>query len=183
MNDNILAVRYAKGYVNSISDGSEDDSLTALNEISNIFLQPISFSSTEVSVLQILTSPAISLNKRSAVFEIFLDRTNASSLLKNFCRILFKKKRLVLLPKICEYTAELINRRTNTITGTVRSPSLPSSAFISEMEMIFSEKHNGHVRLRPEVDPSLIGGVVVRIRDKVYDGSLSNKLNRFIESL
>jgi F-type H+-transporting ATPase subunit delta len=34
------------------------------------------------------------------------------------------------------------------------------------------------VRLQQRVDPSLIGGLVVRIGDSVYDGSLRSRLGR-----
>ncbi len=31
----------------------------------------------------------------------------------------------------------------------------------------------------PQVDPAIIGGLVVRVGDTVYDGSLRNQLNQF----
>lgn len=183
MNDIILAVRYARGYVNSISPGTETESFTALKNFSDTLLQSISVNKEKIRLIKVLTTPTIRLDKRTAIFEKLLKQAGGSMTFKRFCKILFRKKRLPLLPKICSYSNELLNHRTNTIIGTVRSPFLPSPAVISEMEAIFSEKHNGNVKLSPQTDASLIGGVVVRIKDKVYDGSLSNKLNRFIESL
>ncbi|MCL5935206.1 MAG: F0F1 ATP synthase subunit delta, partial [Firmicutes bacterium] len=40
-----------------------------------------------------------------------------------------------------------------------------------------------NIRLSNEVDPNLIGGVVVRIGDKVIDGSLYRRLGRLKENL
>ena len=39
------------------------------------------------------------------------------------------------------------------------------------------------VSLQCEVDPSLLGGAIVRAGDMVIDGSVRSKLNRLLESL
>src|SRR5947209_4596989 len=39
------------------------------------------------------------------------------------------------------------------------------------------------VRLETRVDPSIIGGVVARIGDTIYDGSITRQLERMKESL
>ncbi len=40
----------------------------------------------------------------------------------------------------------------------------------------FAEKFNKQVRLTNTVDSSILGGMVIRIEDKVYDGSIKTKL-------
>ncbi len=37
---------------------------------------------------------------------------------------------------------------------------------------------NKQVRLRESVDPDLIGGIVIRVGDRVFDSSVSNRLDK-----
>ena len=37
---------------------------------------------------------------------------------------------------------------------------------------------NAQIKLRESVDPELIGGMVIRIGDKVFDSSVQNRLNK-----
>ena len=40
-----------------------------------------------------------------------------------------------------------------------------------------SQKLNAKLDIEMQVDPTIIGGLVVRVGDKVYDGSVSEKLS------
>ena len=46
----------------------------------------------------------------------------------------------------------------------------------------FVEKH-GCSKVRFVIDPEILGGVVIRIGDKVYDGSLKSRLETIRQSL
>jgi F-type H+-transporting ATPase subunit delta len=46
---------------------------------------------------------------------------------------------------------------------------------------MLEQKTGKKIRLRFETDPMLVGGLLVRIGDTVYDGSVSNRLTKLRE--
>ena len=47
---------------------------------------------------------------------------------------------------------------------------------VKEVEDALSKKENKTIRLRVVNDPSLIGGIKVEINNRVFDGSIKNKI-------
>lgn len=47
----------------------------------------------------------------------------------------------------------------------------------------FGKALNKKVQLDEKVDPGLIGGILIRVGDRVYDGTVAGKLSRFKQSL
>jgi F-type H+-transporting ATPase subunit delta len=53
----------------------------------------------------------------------------------------------------------------------------------SEIAERFSKLSGKKIQITSIIDPSLLGGLTVRIGDRLYDGSLSGKLGRLEKSL
>mgnify|MGYP000956179543 CR=1 FL=1 len=69
------------------------------------------------------------------------------------------------------------------LTGIVRSPFSLDQSNISRLEKVFSNIYGENVRLILKHDPSLIGGIVISIGDKLYDGSIKTQLNNMKEHI
>ena len=97
---------------------------------------------------------------------------------RNFVQLLADNGRLLLLPQIAAQYAALRADVENTVDVTVTS-ALPLTA---EQGAKLSDALTGRlrrtVRLNTTVDPSLIGGAVVRAGDFVVDGSLRGRIER-----
>ena len=52
-----------------------------------------------------------------------------------------------------------------------------SDAEVKEVETALSKKENKTIHLRVVKDPSLIGGIKVEINNRVFDGSIKNKVS------
>ena len=97
---------------------------------------------------------------------------------RNFVRLLADNGRLAALPQIAEQYAVLRAEVENTVDVTVTS-ALPLTAEQSDkLVQALSRRLRRTVRLTATVDPSLIGGAVVRAGDFVIDGSLRGRVER-----
>jgi F-type H+-transporting ATPase subunit alpha len=71
----------------------------------------------------------------------------------------------------------------NVETGTLWSAFPLDEAIIAQIEERFSTFLGKKVKLTLKVEPEIIGGIIVAIGDKIYDGSLKGQLNRMREHL
>ena len=71
----------------------------------------------------------------------------------------------------------------NVETGTLWSAFPLDEAIIAQIEERFSAFLGKKVKLTLKVEPEIIGGIIVAIGDKIYDGSLKGQLNKMREHL
>ena len=97
---------------------------------------------------------------------------------RNFVQLLADNGRLLLLPQIAAQYAALRADVENTVDVTVTS-ALPLTAEQgAKLSDALTRRLRRTVRLNTTVDPSLIGGAVVRAGDFVVDGSLRGRIAR-----
>jgi len=97
---------------------------------------------------------------------------------RNFVQLLADNGRLLLLPQIAAQYAALRAEVENTVDVTVTS-ALPLTAEQSaKLTDALTRRLRRTVRLNTTVDPSLIGGALVRAGDFVVDGSLRGRIER-----
>jgi len=84
------------------------------------------------------------------------------------------KQLLPLLKVLRIKVARAVARQTLEVTS---SNPLSEDA-LAALEKEFNEKYQRRLHLKTVIDPSMIGGLQVRIGDDVYDASLMAQLNR-----
>lgn len=96
----------------------------------------------------------------------------------NFLTQLAEQDRLALLPSIYERFSLLQATDAKEIHAYVTSayPMTPAQEFMLENRLATS--FNANVILHVEVDPSLIGGITIKMGDKVIDDSVRGKLKQ-----
>lgn len=72
---------------------------------------------------------------------------------------------------------------TNVETGTLWSAFPLDDATVAQIENRFADFLGRKVKLNLKVDPEIIGGIIVAIGDRIYDGSIKGQLNRMKEHL
>ena len=101
----------------------------------------------------------------------------------NFLRLVAEYGRLQALPEISARFDELRSQAENTIKVTLASASEVDAALSAKVRQALQDRLGRDVELEHEVDPSLLGGAIVRAQDMVIDGSLRSRLQRLAESL
>ena len=172
-----LAERYAKALLD-IDKGKL--SLEALQQEISEFAGLYANSS---DFRMLLENPSFSIEERKAVLKVITDKAKASPIARNFLFLLCDKERTRFLPDI----AKALERHTDLQSGIVRAKvesATPLSKKQTEaLSKALSELKGKPVRVSTGVRSNLMGGVVVEMDGKVYDGSIRKRLETIRESI
>ena len=122
-----------------------------------------------------LTSPVVPQAKKEAVLQtLFGGRLSDLSL--RFLTLLVEKQRDGQIPGILDAYRALRDKRTGTVEATVRTAKPMTAEERDRLQGALEARADATVRMRVEIDPALIGGLVVRLGDVVYDRSVLHQL-------
>jgi hypothetical protein len=102
---------------------------------------------------------------------------------RNAMRLLADRSRLPHLRAIGRAYHALREERGGLVLAEVTTASALPDAYFAELERTLGQVTGRKVRLVKRVDPSLIAGVVTKVGDKVFDGSMKNRLSELRASL
>ena len=124
-----------------------------------------------------LSSPAVTREAKHRVIEKLLARVGGSEIVRNFLFVVIDHQRTHLLPEIIAAVQEEIKKREGITEAQVSSAVELSKAQKAEMEFTLERLTGKRVEAKFSLEPSLLGGAVVRLGDTVYDGSVRSRLN------
>ncbi|MFD2368439.1 F0F1 ATP synthase subunit delta [Brevibacillus sp. GCM10020057] len=99
----------------------------------------------------------------------------------NFLSLLIEKGREAALADIYRSFVKLANDARGIAEATVTSAKPLTDEEQAELAEKFGQTLNKKLRLTAVVDPSILGGIVIKIGDRLYDGSLKTKLETFAQ--
>jgi F-type H+-transporting ATPase subunit delta len=125
-----------------------------------------------------LSNPAVLPEQKHGVIEKVVERLGASRIIRNFLFVVVDNQRAQQLPQMVHTFLEVIRQRQGVAEADVES-ALELSAVQKKQLLQTLERLTGKkIQAKYSLDPALLGGVVVRIGDTIYDGSLKNRLNQ-----
>lgn len=131
---------------------------------------------------QLLYHPRITAeDKKEVLGKLFKGRV--SDITINFLALLVDRRREAFFGDIVAEYIRLANAGRNIVAAQVASAVDLNDKEKGELNQVLSKLTGKKVRSTYVVDPSLIGGVVVRIGDKVIDGSIRTRLATLKERL
>jgi F-type H+-transporting ATPase subunit delta len=95
----------------------------------------------------------------------------------NFIRVLHENRRLALLPEIARLYDELRAEAESRVEAEVASAFEIGDAQLKSIAAALKKRFGRDVTLTTRIDPSLVGGVVIRAGDLVIDGSVRGQLH------
>lgn len=126
-----------------------------------------------------IKSPVVSKAKKLSILDlIFKDKY--SELTMAFLRILVNKNREAYLPEIAKEFIAQYKVLKHISTVKVRTAAPLSEAMLKQIhnKLQASKSTDDHIELVAEVDESLIGGIILEFEDRVFDASVSHKLEK-----
>jgi len=96
---------------------------------------------------------------------------------------LAENRRLLLLPEIAAHYQVLRAQIENTVDVEVVSAVALDAAQAEQLRQALDKRLKRRVRMQNRVDPTLLGGAVIRAGDLVIDGSLKGRLERLATEL
>ncbi len=130
-----------------------------------------------VDFMQLLQQPVIKTSQKKQILrEILQPHVDEFSL--RFFLLIVENNREAEIPGICRNLINRIRSGHGIVPATVTTAE-PLQEEITCLIAQSLEKETGkRVELTTLVDPSLIGGMILRIEDKQFDGSISNQLKK-----
>jgi F-type H+-transporting ATPase subunit delta len=138
-------------------------------------------SSTELR--NFLASPAISKSEKRGVVEKISSRLGASKIVRNFLFVVIDHQRAHELPEILQSFQDVVRERQGIAEAEVFSPTALNDAQKKEMTQALERLTGKKIEAKFSLDGKLLGGVLVRVGDTIYDGSLRNRLDDMRERL
>ncbi len=167
-----LGVVYAKAILGAAEKAGATD---ALVEEFDSLLRDVLDKSPQFESL--LTSGFLSQEEKVGVLDRALG-DQASPLLLNFLKVLAQRDRLDCLRAVHAAVKELYEEMRGRQAVVVRTAAPIDDALAEELAQQLWKALGCEPVLQSEVDPSLVGGLILRIGDTVYDGSVASQLRR-----
>lgn len=166
----LIERRYAEALINiSVEDGAIDVYQQELGAVAGIF-------DTQPDFRFFLLNPRIKTDMKKETLKQLFGGTLKAKLV-SFLLLLVDKGRIKFLPGIMEEFAKLADRKKNTLNMTVISAAPLQEAQLNQIKEKYRKLYGASaVKAEAEIDPSLIGGIKVRIGDRVIDGSIKGRL-------
>ena len=127
--------------------------------------------------MRLLASPAVPLAARQDVARRVLGERVAPPA-RNLVFLLLRRGRIELLPAVAREYRRLNDRRAGISHATVTSAAPLDDAERGAIAARLASLAAGRVEASYEVDPALLGGVTVRLGDRLIDGSVLGRLER-----
>lgn len=120
-----------------------------------------------------LAHPSIPLEEKDGIIN---EISEGNKLLSNFICLLIRRNRLEMFPEIVEEYEEMLMRYKGIEKAEVITPKPLSDEDLEMIRDRLGRKFGKRFSIKIHIDPSLIGGIVIRIRDLLIDGSLRSRL-------
>jgi F-type H+-transporting ATPase subunit delta len=137
------------------------------------YINDVIASSSDLKLL--LDHPAYSTTQKKSVLQnIFMDKVQEITLC--LLGLLVNRRRLDVLPAIERHYCLLLNEKRNIVTAQLVSSEPLTENSLADIKARLNEYLGKKLHLDMVVDPTLIAGYILRIKDQVIDGSLKGRL-------
>jgi F-type H+-transporting ATPase subunit delta len=127
---------------------------------------------------RVIRSPVISRQEQRRAMDAILEKAGSSDLTRRFVGLLAHNRRLFALPSIIAAFAKRLAARRAETTAEVTSATLLSKEQMAAIAGALKKTVGTQVVLSTRTDPSLLGGLVVKVGSRMVDSSLRTKLLR-----
>jgi F-type H+-transporting ATPase subunit delta len=131
---------------------------------------------------RLLANPAIALETRRELAEATFGKVVSRPVL-NLIGLMLRRGRIDQLPRIAAEFRRLDNARQGITIATATSAAALTPDEVRALTQRMEQFTGGRVELDLQVDPSLLGGLVVRVGDRLIDGSVRGRLERLRNQL
>jgi len=167
-----LAERYANAlYAQADETGALDQTVSEMDALGRLI-------DTTPDFRRLLDSPLIDVTQARGAATAVLQQQGFGKLVQDFVGVIANNRRLGALRGIVAGFATLVAQKRGVVVATVVSAHPLTDVQRGQLSARLIEAGYGTVNIQDSVDPSLLGGLVVRIGARLYDTSLKSRLQR-----
>ena len=128
-----------------------------------------------------LSNPALSLERRQRVVAAVFK--GAPELLRRLLELLVARDAVALLPQIEQSYTHVWNERRGAVTAQAVTATPLDPALARRLEQAIHKSTGLTAELRSEVDPAILGGVLLKMGGRTYDGTVRGRLRALRQTL
>jgi F-type H+-transporting ATPase subunit delta len=171
--DSVLT-QIARPYASALFDIAAADG--ALDVVEQGLVAISTLIDTSADFARFLRSPVINTEDKSTAIDAVLARANVNPTVANFVKVVARNGRLFALPAIIKAFRAKAAEARGEIGAEVTSATPLTREQVETLAQTLKGKIGKSVTLEEHVDPSLIGGLVVKVGSQMIDSSLKTKL-------
>jgi F-type H+-transporting ATPase subunit delta len=126
---------------------------------------------------RLVASPAFAAEDQERALKAVMDWASIGATTGNFLRVVARNRRLAAAGDMVKTFRTLLARHRGEVVAEVKSAVPLSEDQIAALKAMLKAPDAKDIRLDTKVDPSLLGGLVVRIGSRMFDSSLKTKLS------
>ena len=126
---------------------------------------------------RLLRNPIFTAEEQARAIDAILARAGIAGLVGNFIRLVATNRRLFALPDMIRAYRELVADAKGIVRAQVTLAEPASDRVMNEITAALREVTRAEVAVSVRIDPSLIGGLVVKVGSRMVDASVRTKLN------
>ena len=136
---------------------------------------------TDGQLMDVLANPALPLDQRlDAANRVLADLSQS---VRNIVLLLVRRRRIEQLPRVVAEFVRLDERRQGITHATATSAAPLTDLEVKALTARLEQMTGGRIALSTDVDDALLGGLVVRVGDRLIDGSVRGRLERLRHQL
>lgn len=166
-----VAGRYASALFELAREEGAIDAVSAdLDEVSALLDE-------SEDLRRLVKSPVVSAEDQQRAFDALMARAGIGGYAANLVRLVASKRRLFVLPEMIRAFRSLVATSRGIVPAEVRLAEQPSPKVLDDIKSALRDMAGSDVDVSIRIDPSLIGGLVVKVGSRMVDASLKTKLN------
>jgi F-type H+-transporting ATPase subunit delta len=173
-----VASTYARAFADVVFDAHLDAgrALASLRQIAALFNQSL-------ELRRVWENPAVSADQKRKLLDLIAQRDGIDRPVRNLVAVLIDNRRLSFLTRIISQIEKELDTRLGFAEAQVSSARELGDAEKRTLEAQIAKTTGKKVRASYALDPSLLGGAVVRIGSTIYDGSVKGQLEKIKEAI
>ena len=173
-----VASTYARAFADVVFDAKLDAAraIGGLRQIATLFNE-------SVELRRVWENPAVPADQKRKLLDVIVQRDGIEKPVRNLIAVLIDHRRLTFLPRIVEQLEKELDARLGFTDAQISSARELGDAEKRALESQIAKSTGKKVRASYGLDPSLLGGAVVRIGSTIYDGSVKGQLEKIKETI
>ena len=154
----------------------------ALEQVEDELFRFARIMENEGQLREAITDPSLPPERRSQMIQELL-QNKATPHTVNIISLVVQQGRARELPRIIDSLVQLAAEERNKAVAEVRSAVSLDDGQREKLKQAIERASGKQVELKVVVDPTLIGGVLVRVGDQVFDGTVRHRLQMAKEQI
>ena len=126
---------------------------------------------------RLVRSPVISADEQAKALAAILAKARISGLTANFLKLIARNRRLFAAADMMKSFRALLARERGEVSADVASAHALTAEQMQQLSDTLRTTIGKNVQINTRVDPSLLGGLIVKVGSKMIDNSLRTKLS------